>query len=272
MNSLSRGFVVTLATVGALALAGVAYAMHFTSWAPPRRSTRSPGTAPRSTRRRSTGAPPVPGRAQPVHGVEPPAFRGGHGPLDIWVAHRATTDVRWERRRTSASPSTRLPTTSAPRRSGDGLFFVSRRLAGSCGLGDIYFARPTRLHGWREPSTSPALRPARTAPSTSRVRPTSRSAGPSPVLLERSALRPVRPRRDLRERNGRRRRSVRRLPSTGLNDPAAANDIQPNVRKDGLEVVFSLESGRHAGAQDIWVAYAESIHDPGRRRTTSAPP
>ena len=41
-------------------------------------------------------------------------------------------------------------------------------------------------------------------------------------------------------------------PVTALND-AAANDIQPNVRADGLEVVFS---SNRAGsqAQDIWVS------------------
>jgi Tol biopolymer transport system component len=38
-----------------------------------------------------------------------------------------------------------------------------------------------------------------------------------------------------------------------LND-AAANDIQPNVRADGLEVVFSSNRAGGAGAQDIWVA------------------
>jgi Tol biopolymer transport system component len=47
----------------------------------------------------------------------------------------------------------------------------------------------------------------------------------------------------------------------GLND-AGATDIQPNVRKDGREVVFSSNRGGGLGGQDIWVATRESTDDP----------
>jgi hypothetical protein len=50
-------------------------------------------------------------------------------------------------------------------------------------------------------------------------------------------------------------------PVSELND-AAANDIQPNVRKDGLEVVFSSNRTGTLGGQDIWAATRLSIHDP----------
>lgn len=43
-----------------------------------------------------------------------------------------------------------------------------------------------------------------------------------------------------------------------LND-ATANDIQPNVRADGLEVVFSSNRSGTAGAQDIWVATRRTL-------------
>jgi Tol biopolymer transport system component len=43
-----------------------------------------------------------------------------------------------------------------------------------------------------------------------------------------------------------------------LND-ATANDIQPNVRADGLEVVFSSNRTGTLGAQDIWVATRGSL-------------
>ena len=46
-----------------------------------------------------------------------------------------------------------------------------------------------------------------------------------------------------------------------LND-AAANDIQPNVRKDGREVVFSSNRSGGLGAQDIWASTRESVGDP----------
>ena len=42
-----------------------------------------------------------------------------------------------------------------------------------------------------------------------------------------------------------------------LSDPTA-NDIQPNVRKDGQEVVFSSNRSGGQGSQDIWVATRES--------------
>jgi Tol biopolymer transport system component len=47
-----------------------------------------------------------------------------------------------------------------------------------------------------------------------------------------------------------------------LND-VAANDIQPNVRKDGREVVFSSNrSGSVENSQDVWVSTRESVGDP----------
>ncbi len=48
---------------------------------------------------------------------------------------------------------------------------------------------------------------------------------------------------------------------TELND-ATANDIQPNVRADGLEVVFSSNRSGTLGAQDIWVATRAALGDP----------
>jgi Tol biopolymer transport system component len=43
-----------------------------------------------------------------------------------------------------------------------------------------------------------------------------------------------------------------------LNSPA--NDIQPNVRKDGREVVFSSNRTGSQG-QDIWVSSRDSVDD-----------
>jgi Tol biopolymer transport system component len=46
-----------------------------------------------------------------------------------------------------------------------------------------------------------------------------------------------------------------------LND-ATANDIQPNVRSDGLEVVFSSNRAGTLGGQDIWASTRARIGDP----------
>lgn len=43
-----------------------------------------------------------------------------------------------------------------------------------------------------------------------------------------------------------------------LND-AAANEIQPNVRADGLEVVISSNRAGGAGGQDIWLSTRAAI-------------
>ena len=50
-------------------------------------------------------------------------------------------------------------------------------------------------------------------------------------------------------------------PVSELND-ATANDIQPNVRKDGRELVFSSNRSGTLGGQDIWAATRDSVHDP----------
>jgi Tol biopolymer transport system component len=50
-------------------------------------------------------------------------------------------------------------------------------------------------------------------------------------------------------------------PITELND-ALANDIQPNIRKDGRELVFSSNRAGGFGGQDIWSATRASTDDP----------
>jgi peptidoglycan-associated lipoprotein len=46
-----------------------------------------------------------------------------------------------------------------------------------------------------------------------------------------------------------------------LND-AAANDIQPNVRADGLEVVITSNRSGTLGGQDIWASTRSSVDAP----------
>ena len=48
---------------------------------------------------------------------------------------------------------------------------------------------------------------------------------------------------------------------TELNDPVA-NDIQPNVRKDGREVVFTSNRAGTLGGQDIWAATRRNGNQP----------
>jgi WD40-like Beta Propeller Repeat len=179
--------------------------------------------------------------------------------LDIWVARRASVDAPWGAPvNLDAVNSTADDFCPTPIR-GRGLFFVSRKVTGvSCGLGDIYFTRFSPKHGWRDPQH---LACAPDGPNSALD-----EQGPSYVetavgtflyFSSGSAIVPG---------------DVYASPRlTGMTfGPAqavaelnsSANDIQPNVRKDGLEVVFSSNRTGTLGGQDIWAATRASIEDP----------
>jgi len=192
---------------------------------------------------------------------------GGKGLLDIWVARRDSRRDPW-----GAPVNLGEPVNSAfddfcptPIRGG-GLFFVSREpLPGACGLGDIYFTRWNPKHGWSEPRNlgcaplgpnsgldeqGPSYVPA----DGSLYFSSSSSAVPGDVFVSAGlgdwGFGPA-------------------VPVGSLND-AGANDIQPNVRKDGLEVVFS--SNRTGSlAQDIWTSTRASLDDPWSAPTNLGP-
>ena len=184
---------------------------------------------------------------------------GGLGGLDIWVAHRASADDPWGAPENLGEPVNSASDDFCPTPvRGGGLFFVSREALpdSSCGQGDIYFARYNPARGWSEPRN---LGCAPDGPNTALD-----EQGPSYVesddeaflfFSSSSAVVPgdiyVSPRVGGWNFGG-------SAPVAGLNDPAA-NDIQPNVRKDGLEVVFSSNRAGGLGAQDIWTSTRKSI-------------
>ena len=79
---------------------------------------------------------------------------GGLGGLDIWVARRASTDAPFGAPENLGEPINSASDDFCPTPvRGGGLFFVSRRTtAESCGLGDVYFSRFNRVHGWAAPT------------------------------------------------------------------------------------------------------------------------
>jgi WD40-like Beta Propeller Repeat len=179
--------------------------------------------------------------------------------LDIWVAKRATVDASWGAPVNLGAPvnSTADDFCPTPVR-GKGLFFVSRRAtAASCGLGDIYFTRRNRSGEWRQPRHL-ACAPVGPNSALDEQGPSYVEAGGSFLYFSRSSA--IVP--------GDVYVSEKRLdgsfgPATAvaeLNDPSA-NDIQPNVRKDGLEVVFSSNRSGTLGGQDIWAATRASAGD-----------
>ncbi len=186
---------------------------------------------------------------------------GGEGFLDIWVAHRDSVNAPFGAPENLGPPvnSTADDFCPTPVRGG-GLFFVSRKAApGSCGMGDIYFTRRNPVHGWSEPVR---LACAPEGPNSALD-----EQGPSYVEVDGGAL--LYFSRSSSSVPGDIFASARRsdgtfgpaAPVAELND-AAANDIQPNVRKDGREVVFSSNRSGSIGAQDIWVSTRDSTDDP----------
>ncbi len=192
---------------------------------------------------------------------------GGKGGLDIWVSTRATTGAPWGAPQNIGEPVNSAADDFCPTPVGErGLFFVSREaLPGACGQGDIYFTHRDRAGAWTEPERllcSPAgPNSALDEQGPSWVDVSGKLRGPKHLYFSRSSAAPNVPGEIFMSV---RQEGARFGPATAvaeLNDPAA-NDIQPNVRADGLEVVLSSNRPGTLGAQDIWVATRGSISAP----------
>ena len=190
---------------------------------------------------------------------------GGSGALDILVARRASTDDTW-----GAPENLGLPVNSSANEHsptpvpGHGLFFVSGR-AGGCGplnTDDIYFTR-FKNGAWEEPENLGC-----------QINSTVGEASPSyfedesgHAILYFSSNRTGGPGgQDIYF-------SVDFGPAQlapGLN--TAANDVRPNVSKDGREIVFdSTRQPGGFGQDDIWTASRETTADDWSTPTNLGP-
>src|SRR5215218_508329 len=192
---------------------------------------------------------------------------GGAGGLDLWVAHRASTEEPWgEPVNLNDAAGTDINTSAdefcpTPIR-GNGLFFVQR--PSTCGLGDIYFTRYNPAHGWNDPERL-ACAPAGPNTALDEQGPSYVAAGGGARLYFSSSRTPAQGGAvpgDI---------FVSRMGPDGTFGPAelvaelsdpVANDIQPNVRKGGREVVFSSNRSGGSGSQDIWVAIRDNGGQP----------
>ena len=185
---------------------------------------------------------------------------GGQGLLDIWVSHRESTDDPWGAPENLGAPVNSAADDFCPTPvRGGGLFFVSREAnPGACGLGDIYFTKNNPVKGWSEPRN---LGCAPGGPNTALD-----EQGPSYVenddqgYLFFSSSSGVVAGDIYMSRQLTGWNFGGSVAVAGLND-AGANDIQPNVRKDGLEVVFSSNRAGGLGGQDIWMSTRDSFDD-----------
>jgi hypothetical protein len=247
------------ALMGALALAAAAQATNFAAWGGAQKIDEIAGNSSELNTPFMDGCPiqSPDGLSLYIASTRP----GGVGLLDIWVAHRDSKGDPWGAPENLGEPINSAADEFCPTPvRGGGLFFVSREaLPGSCGLGDIYFTRYNPVRGWSEPRN---LGCAPGGPNTALD-----EQGPSYVendddaflfFSSGSAVVPgdiyVSTKLSGWNFGG-------SSPVAGLNDPAA-NDIQPNVRKDGLEVVFSSNRAGTLGAQDIWASVRDDFDSP----------
>lgn len=260
MKGISRKLAALAVTAAAVVLAGGAYATQFSPWAAAQKIDTIGGNSSELNTASVDGCP-----HQSPNGLSlylASNRPGGKGGLDIWVASRTSRDAPWGAPVNLGEPVNSAADDFCPTPvHRKGLFFVSREvLPGSCGQGDIYFTRRHPVHGWREPERlacasagGPNSELDEQGPSYVKV------GGRALLYFSRNSVTPsvagdifVSERHD---DDGFGPASA----VTTLND-AAANDIQPNVRKDGLEVVFSSNRAGGAGAQDIWVATRPTVH------------
>ncbi|HSB38168.1 MAG TPA: hypothetical protein VLD13_03685 [Gaiellaceae bacterium] len=247
------------ALVGVATLAVAGQAGRFSAWEPAQKIDEVPGNSPELNTPYLDGCPmqSPDGLSLYLASTRP----GGIGLLDIWVAHRPNRHAPWGAPENLGEPVNSASDDFCPTPiRGGGLFFVSREaLPGSCGLGDIYFTRHSGRHGWSEPQHLGCAPDGPNSPLDEQG-PSYVEAGPGARLyFSRSSASVA---GDIYVSAGLAGWSFGpAAPVAELND-AAANDIQPNVRKDGREVVFSSNRTGTLGGQDIWVATRRSVHDP----------
>ena len=173
---------------------------------------------------------------------------GGLGGQDIWVASRETTDSGWGAPVNLAEVNSPQDDFCPSPVRGRGLFFVSKRSEAN---GDIYFTRQRPNGSW-EPATH--LGPEINSPLEEW----------SPSFFHDEEDRPVL--YFSRNTPGTNSHDIyfsvdyaqAQLAPGGVN--GSASDARPNVRKDGLEIVW--DSNRPgAGGQDIWTATRASTGD-----------
>jgi hypothetical protein len=248
------------ALVGALALAAAAaQATSFTAWGDAQKIDEIAGNSSELNTPFMDGCPIQ--SPDGLHIYIASTRPGGLGGLDIWVADRDKKGEPFGAPENLGAPVNSAADDFCPTPiQGGGLFFVSREAnPGSCGLGDMYFTKKHPVKGWAEPRN---LGCAPSGPNTALD-----EQGPSYVepddqgylfFSSSSAVVAgdvyVSPRLSGWNFGG-------SSPVGGLNDPTA-NDIQPNVRKDGLEVVFSSNRAGGLGTQDIWASTRTSFSAP----------
>jgi hypothetical protein len=248
------------ATVTSLAATAAAMGPHFSAWGTAQKVDEIAGNSAELNTAFLDGCPiqSPDGRSLYMATNRP----GGEGLLDIWVARRTSNHGPFGAPENLGPPVNSAADDFCPTPvRGGGLFFVSRKATGeSCGLGDIYFTRFNPKHGWAEPEHL-ACAPEGPNSALDEQGPSYVKAGRRPHLYFSSSSASIPGNVYVSEQ----------LEGMGfgpaspvgeLNSPG--NDIQPNVRKDGREIVLSSNQPYPGaqGGQDVYVSTRTSVEDP----------
>lgn len=264
MNGMRKALVMVTIIIGATAAA--ASAMQFAPWSAAQKIDEVGGNSSELNTPSLDGCP-----IQSPDGLSLYTASnrpGGKGGLDIWVATRVTTSSPWGAPQNLDEPVNSPADDFCPTPVGKrGLFFVSKKaLPGACGQADIYFTHRTGAAGWAEPlhllcaPAGPNSELDEQGPSWVDV---SKGAvrGKKVLYFSRSSVTPSVPGKIFVSERQNGARFGPATPVAELNN-ATANDIQPNVRADGLEVVLSSNRSGTLGGQDIWAATRAGVDAP----------
>jgi hypothetical protein len=238
-------------------LAGIAYAQSG-AWGPPQKIDEIDGNSSELNTAYLDGCPiqSPDGRSLYMASNRPRYVGDTRTDLDIWVAHRKNKHAPFGAPENLPEPINTLADDFCPTPvHGHGLFFASRRAApGACGGADIYFSRLNPSHGWSEPEHFACQADGGPNSSVDEMGPSYLktkgqkvlyfSSGPDIYVSEQldgGTFGPA-------------------APVTELN--STFGDFRPNVRRNGLEIVFDSNRSDTLGGQDLYSATRESVDDP----------
>ena len=244
-----RAALLGAAGVGAAIAASAAIAQTYTEWGPPVTAESLPGSSSAVNTSSNDGCP----IQSPYDGSLYMASNrpGGQGGLDIWIAPR-NGDGWGEPVNAGPSVNTTADEFCPTPARGNRFFFVRRLSATDT---DIYVVKKLP-NGWGTPSRLPTGTNAINSPAEE-WSPSWYETEDGREVLYFSSTRNAHPAHDIFY-------SVDFGPAQfaagGVN--SSASDARPNVRHDGLEIVWDSTRTGSLGATDIWSASRSSVDDP----------
>jgi hypothetical protein len=251
--SVLKGVLALTLVAGVVAGAALAASHDYGSWGQAVRVESIPGTDPSFNGMALDGCPFISRDGKTFYMAS--NRTGGLGGIDIWVSKRASADDPWGAPVNAGAPVNSAANDFCPTISRDGhlFYFISNR-EGGCGGDDIYTTR-LRAGGW-DPVENLGCAVNSSANEASPFPLPERADGP---VLYFSSTRSGGGDLFRSESHGGVFGTAEAL--AGVNSPTA-NDGQPNLRRDGLEIFFFSTRPGGLGMQDLYSASRSSVKQP----------